>query len=89
MSEIHEKEGLFYVGDVEDPVAHLSFEVRDGDMVITSTVVDPDQREQGLGTELIDYAVNYARKHKLLIDPACPFAGEVIGNTPEYQIVLK
>ncbi|WP_079477140.1 GNAT family N-acetyltransferase [Halobacillus salinus] len=89
MSDIQEKKNLLYIGDEEEPMAHLAFEEQDGEMIITSTVVDPDHRNQGLGTELIDHAVNYARKHKLIIDPACPFAYEVMKDTPEYQIVMK
>lgn len=89
MSHIQEKKGLFYIGELEEPVAHLDFNEQGEEMVITSTVVAPDQRGEGLGTELIDYAVNYARKHKLKIDPVCPFAREVIDHTPEYQIVKK
>ncbi|MYL51297.1 GNAT family N-acetyltransferase [Halobacillus litoralis] len=87
--EIQEKQGTFFIGDEQDPKAKLLFEENDNTMVITSTFVAPSEREQGLGGELIDYAVNYARKHKLKIEPVCSFAREVIENTPEYQVVLK
>ncbi|WLR48223.1 GNAT family N-acetyltransferase [Halobacillus litoralis] len=87
--EIQEKQGTFFIGEEHDPKAQVLFEENDNTMVITSTFVAPSEREQGLGGELIDYAVNYARKHKLKIDPVCSFAREVIENTPEYQVVLK
>ncbi|SDP72348.1 GNAT family N-acetyltransferase [Halobacillus sp. SY10] len=87
--EIQEKQGTFYIGEEQEPKAQLLFEENDNTMVITSTFVAPSEREKGLGAELIDYAVNYARKHKLKIDPVCSFAREVIEKTPEYQVVLK
>ncbi len=86
---IQEKNGKFYIGDNENPKAQLLFEVEGKSMVIKSTVVAPSEREQGLGGELIDYAVNYARKYKLNIDPVCSFAQGVIEQTPEYHVVLK
>ncbi|MBA2176742.1 N-acetyltransferase [Halobacillus locisalis] len=89
MSDIQYSEGLFYIGDKNDPSAHLAFEEENDVMQIMSTVVAPEEREQGLGTELIDHAVNYARKHKLEIDPVCSFAHEVIKETPEYHVVWK
>lgn len=86
---INEKEGRFYIGDQNEPAAHLSFEEEGDIMTITSTVVVPSEREKGLATDLVDHAVNYARKNKLKIDPVCSFAHEVIKNTPEYHVVWK
>ncbi|MBH0231609.1 GNAT family N-acetyltransferase [Halobacillus yeomjeoni] len=85
--EVIEENGRFYIGDPEHPKAYLAFEHEGDTMTITSTVVDPNERNQGLGTELVDYAVNYARKHKLNIDPVCSFAREIIKETPEYHVV--
>ncbi|CDQ21546.1 hypothetical protein SAMN05192559_11153 [Halobacillus karajensis] len=86
---IQQKKGKLFIGDEEQPKAQLLFEEKENTMVITSTVVAPSERGQGLGTDLIDFAVNYARKHKLKIDPVCSFAQGVIQNTPEYEVVLK
>ncbi|WP_027956835.1 GNAT family N-acetyltransferase [Halobacillus kuroshimensis] len=86
---IHEDKGRLYMGEKQDPAAELVFDVEDDTMIILSTHVDPDEREQGLGRELVDEAVNYARKHKLMIDPVCSFAHNVIEETPEYQVVRK
>lgn len=89
MNTIQQGKGIFYIGDADQPQAQLLFEEKDGSMVITSTVVEPSEREQGLGGELIDYAINYARKNKLSVDPVCSFARKVIEETPEYHVVLN
>lgn len=86
---IQEERERFYIGDQSDPIAFLDFEEEGDTMVITSTVVEPSARNQGLATELVDHAVNYARKNKLQIDPVCPFARDVIKDTPEYHVVWK
>ena len=86
---INEKNGKFYIGDEQDPKAQLLFEEENNTMIITSTFVAPSEREQGLGGELVDYAVNHARKNKGTIDPVCSFAREVIEQTPEYHVVLN
>ncbi|SFK37544.1 hypothetical protein SAMN04487936_11286 [Halobacillus dabanensis] len=87
--EINVKKGKLYIGDEEDPKAQLLFEEENNTMIITSTFVDPSEREQGLGRELVDYAVNHARKNKWKIDPVCSFAREVMEQTPEYRVVLN
>lgn len=86
--KIQEEKGKIYIGELQNPSAQLLFEEENDIMTITSTVVDPSEREQGLGTELVDYAVNYARKNKKKINPVCSFACEVMNHTPEYQVVL-
>ncbi|MGP4062691.1 GNAT family N-acetyltransferase [Halobacillus sp. H74] len=85
--KIQEKKGKFYIGEENEPKAQLLFEEQNGVMTITSTEVDPSERKQGLGKDLIDYAVNHARKHKEKIDPVCSFAHDVIKNTLEYHVV--
>ncbi|WP_226585361.1 GNAT family N-acetyltransferase [Halobacillus litoralis] len=86
---IHEAQNKLYIGNQQNPDAQMIFETDRGTMKILSTEVAPKLREQGIGNELIDYAVNYARKHKLMIDPVCSFAGKVMEETPEYQVVLE
>ncbi|KHE72076.1 GNAT family N-acetyltransferase [Halobacillus sp. BBL2006] len=86
---IQEERGRFYIGEQSSPVAFLAFDEEGDTMIITSTVVEPSARNQGLATELVDHAVNYARKNKLQIDPECPFARDVIKDTPEYHVVWK
>ncbi|RWZ52305.1 N-acetyltransferase [Halobacillus fulvus] len=89
MSDIQQEKNRFYIGEKEDPKAEMLFETDQDLLVITSTKVKPDEREQGLGKELVDYAVNEARKNKMKIDPVCSFARDIINQTPEYQVVLN
>ncbi|ELK48721.1 GNAT family N-acetyltransferase [Halobacillus sp. ACCC02827] len=86
---IHESKGEFYIGGVDSPDAQLFFEEDDNVITITSTEVTPAQREQGLGKDLVDHVVNYARKEKKKVDPVCSFAYDVIKSTPEYHVVWK
>ncbi|MFZ0369557.1 MAG: GNAT family N-acetyltransferase [Halobacillus sp.] len=86
---IQNDQGRFYIGDQGNPDAHLDFEEHGDTMKILSTVVVPSERENGLGSDLVDHAVNYARENKLVIEPVCSFAHEVIKDTPEYHVVWK
>ncbi|UOQ44391.1 N-acetyltransferase [Halobacillus salinarum] len=70
----------FYVGDPMEPAAELKFEERGEDMIITHTIVHPEERGKGLATELVRYAEQYAEDHRLEIVPVCSFAKEVLRN---------
>jgi uncharacterized protein len=53
-----------------------------------STVVPMSQRHQGIGRELVKFALEYAREHGYRVRPVCPFVQHVVDEHPEYADVL-
>lgn len=59
---------------------------RSGDTItFTHTVVDPDAEGQGIGSTLIRYALDDARRQHLAVVPRCEFVAAFIQEHPDYQ----
>lgn len=55
---------------------------------ITHTEVDKQFGGQGLGQNLVEAGVNFAREKGVKIVPLCPFAKAVISKNPDWQDIL-
>lgn len=60
----------------------------DSKFIIDHTEVDPKYAGQGLGKQLVDAAVAFAREKDIRIIPLCPFAKKMFERHPELQDVL-
>ncbi|WP_145997069.1 GNAT family N-acetyltransferase [Halobacillus sp. Marseille-P3879] len=89
MADIQEEKGRFYIIKENQTIAELIFEEEGSDMIITHTEVNPEDQGEGLATELVEYAVQYARENDVKIKPVCAFAEKVLSNDPKHQDVLK
>lgn len=89
MAEIKHGDNNFYVGDKEYPEAIMTY-IPDGEGVIaiTHTGVDPSLRGQGIGNQLVQAGVKYARENKLKINALCPFARDIIEADPKDRDIL-
>jgi len=85
-----------------NPLEHR-FEATDGDaaagfveyiqtdaglIVITHTEVDRSYEGKGVGSQLAQYALDYARAERLSVLPICPFVAGYIQRHSEYQDLL-
>lgn len=61
----------------------------DDKFIIDHTEVDEQYGGLGLGKQLVEAAVNFARDKGIKIIPLCPFAKKTIDKTPEFQDVLR
>ena len=71
---------------------HLSvadYEVRDGTMVMTHTLVPAALRGRGIAEKLVREALAHAREAGLRVDPACSYVATFIQRHPEYQPLLR
>ncbi len=85
MVSIRETEQRFYIGESpDDPTAQIEFEIDQGILTIFSTDVLASLQGQGIGQQLVAYAVEYARKNQLKILPVCPYAIKQFEKHPEY-----
>lgn len=58
---------------------------RDGDrVVIPHTQIDPSFGGQGLGGQMVRYALDDIRRQNRKVVPACPFVSDYITKHPEY-----
>ena len=69
-------------------VGELTFLLRDQEMIINHTGVNPNLRGQGLAEKLVLKAVDYAREKSLKIRPFCSYVSVYIGRHPEVQDVV-
>ncbi|SFM90536.1 hypothetical protein SAMN05421738_10428 [Algoriella xinjiangensis] len=83
------KNGVFELMDEQNKaVGELTFILKEEQMIINHTGVNPDLRGQGLAEKLVLEAVDYARKNKLKIIPFCSYVSVYVGKHPEVQDVI-
>lgn len=51
----------------------------------THTYVPEESREQGVATELAEYAIGYARENGLRVKASCPFMKTVLSYEPDHN----
>ncbi|MBO6212604.1 GNAT family N-acetyltransferase [Algoriella sp.] len=87
--ELDGKNGVFELMDEQNKaVGELTFILKEEQMIINHTGVNPDLRGQGLAEKLVLEAVDYARKNKLKIIPFCSYVSVYVGKHPEVQDVI-
>jgi predicted GNAT family acetyltransferase len=80
--------GRFYFGNESSPVAQLTYRMAGTQkMIIDHTEVN-EHKGEGVGTQLVDAAVAYAREHGIKIMPVCSFAKDILENNSRYADVL-
>lgn len=62
-------------------------QVDNNEIDIDHTGVADELGGQGLGKQLVEAAVNYARENNLKIIASCPFAKDVLEKNDDYQDV--
>ena len=64
------------------------YKLKEGFIVFPHTEIDPKFGGKGLGTTLIEYALNEVAKENLSVEPVCPFVSKYIGKNPEKYLYL-
>ena len=87
--EEHKNKGAFFIEENGEWIAEMTYN-REGErkLVIDHTEVDESLRGKGIGEQLVEEAVKYARENNLLIKPVCPFVKSVLEKSEEYEDVL-
>lgn len=82
--------GAFVVRDGDDIQAEMTYS-KDGDqtVVIDHTTVSDALGGQGVGKQLVNAAVDWARANRIQIVPVCPFARSVLTGDDQYADVLR
>jgi uncharacterized protein len=81
--------GMFYVGQDGAILAEMVYTMPSPDkMIIEHTEVDESLEGKGVGKQLVQTAVEYARTHNIKIIPLCTFTKGVLDRKKEWQDVL-
>jgi uncharacterized protein len=81
--------GMFYVGQDGAILAEMVYTMPSPDkMIIEHTEVDESLEGKGVGKQLVQTAVEYARTHNIKIIPLCIFTKSVLDRKKEWQDVV-
>lgn len=69
-------------------ISHIDYELDDGVMVITHTLVPPQLEGRGIAADLTRTALDTARREGWQVDPVCTYAQSFIRRHHEYQDLL-
>ncbi|HEY3369904.1 MAG TPA: GNAT family N-acetyltransferase [Prolixibacteraceae bacterium] len=86
--EDHNK-GMFYISRDSYLLAKMTYVWAGTDkIIITHTVVNDNLKGQGIGKQLVEKAVSFAREKGIKIIPLCPFVKSVLSKGKEYNDVI-
>ena len=78
----------FYIEENKEVVAEIGYSIENEDrLIIHHTYVDESLAGKGIGKQLVDKAVDYARQKGLRVVPMCSFAAKVM-KAEGYKDVL-
>jgi predicted GNAT family acetyltransferase len=86
----HDETRHQFVADVGGVQATLSYQpVDEATLDYVSTYVPHALRGRSVGTQVVLYALEYAREKGLAVVPSCWFVGSVVERHPEFRDLLK
>jgi hypothetical protein len=89
MHEDDGSKGMFFVEQDGQILAKLTY-VWDGNkIIIDHTVVDNSLSGKGIGKQLMQKSVDFAREKNIKIMPLCSFAKAVFDKVEDFQDVLN
>jgi predicted GNAT family acetyltransferase len=84
------KKGSFFLEEDGKRVAEMTYVWAGIDLfIVEHTEVDESLEGRGVGKQLVQQAVAFAREKNVKLLPLCPFTKAVIDKTPAYQDVLR
>lgn len=81
----HEPRAARFVTIVDGVLARLDYQLGEGTLAITHTVVPPAIGGRGIAAALVRAAVEFARDSGLKVIPACAYAEAWLRRHPEYD----
>ena len=74
--------------DADGATAVANYRLAHGAITFTHTEVPPALRERGIGSRLVQGALEHARAQGVKVVPRCPFVRTYIAEHPEFQNLL-
>ena len=66
----------------------IEYRLRDNQIAMTHTEIDPQLRTKGLGTRLVADALADTQARGRTVKPYCPFVAAYIREHPEYEDIV-
>lgn len=84
------QKGQFYIEKDGKSVAQMQYKWDDKEkLVITHTNVDESMQNQGLGGQLVQKAVDFAREEGIKLSSECSFAKSVLSENENFSDVFE
>jgi uncharacterized protein len=71
-----------------EKVGFVDYRTRGNAVELLHTEVDPDHREDGVASDLVQGVLDQIRVEKLNVIPTCPFVASYLEDHEEYQDLL-
>ena len=68
----------------EGETGFLTYDLRDGTIVFTHTIVPPELEGRGIGSRIVAAGLEHARDRGMKEEPQCSFVRSYIDRHPEY-----
>lgn len=81
----HDRDIREFSIESEGKRAHVSYELHDGGLDITHTIVPDELGGRGIASELVQAAYDYAKAEGLKPIATCPYAVKWLEKHPEYK----
>lgn len=82
--------GMFIMTIAGEDAANMTYSRMDANNVIVDhTAVAPTMKGKGVGKQIVQHLVDWARENNQKVLPLCPFAKSVIDRNPEMQDILR
>lgn len=75
--------------EVDGHIAFIEYILTNDDvMFLTHTEVPKSLGGKGIGSSIIQKALNYIKEHNYSLAPLCPFVAKYLVKNPEWQSIL-
>lgn len=81
----HDPGSRRFATEADGHAAHVEYELQDGVMAITHTIVPPQIGGRGIAGALVQAAVEHARAQGLKVAPHCSYADAWMRKHPQYE----
>lgn len=82
----HDINNSLFFAKVKGGMAHLSYKRLSARLIeLYDTYVPVASRKMGVGTHLVESALEYAMERDISVQPVCPFVKKVMDNSEEYS----
>lgn len=78
-----------FTTQVDGHEGYVEYELRDGVMAITHTIVPSAIGGRGIAGDLVRSAFDHARQEGLKVAPVCSYAEGWVGKHPEYSDLVS
>ena len=85
----HNEQAQRFETTIDGQTGYISYQQRGDTLVYDHTIVPQALGGKGVGSALVEHALNYARDHNKKVVPQCSFVASYIDNHADYQDLIR